>query len=231
MTEGVVHRGNQPPLVAGGRSNRRTSACVARTLLKRGVRRAGVTDPGTGCWNGGGRGVCGFPTRCDGDGWLTRNAACRKACRTGTLTGRCSSLGAYIRPRVVHFEVTGDKCQRSGIDTPLRESPKPVPDRGEVRDACCFFVNLLKYSKLTKYTPVVVFDMAVWNTSWAWRSQNHGCFVPCWQSYCPAKGNCLLGALRQRCRSERTRGCLRDWRSRFGNLALKEKNRTLQRPQ
>ena len=26
---------------------------------------------------------------------MTRNVACRKDCRTGTLTGRCSSLGAY----------------------------------------------------------------------------------------------------------------------------------------
>ena len=33
---------------------------------------------------------------------------------------------------------------------PGRESPKPFPRRGEVRDACCFFVNSPKKTKLTK---------------------------------------------------------------------------------
>ena len=53
----------------------------------------GQTEPGTRCWNGGGRGVCGFPTRCGGGGCLTRNAACREDCRTGTPARRGSSLG------------------------------------------------------------------------------------------------------------------------------------------
>ena len=30
---------------------------------------------------------------------MTRNVACRKDCRTGTPTGRCSSLGAYLVPK------------------------------------------------------------------------------------------------------------------------------------
>ena len=35
---------------------------------------------------------------------MTRNVACRKDCRTGTLTGRCSSLGAYLEPAHIHVE-------------------------------------------------------------------------------------------------------------------------------
>ena len=46
---------------------------------------------------------------------MTRNAACRKDCRTGTLTGRCSSLGAYGKHKEMSrawilLELVGDEA-------------------------------------------------------------------------------------------------------------------------